>query len=398
MIVAAVGLIPVVGCGDDGDKSGDAAASKEPIVIGHAAGLSGFMRQFDYPALVGEQAAIEDINKKGGVLGRRLKLISADSKSDKVQAGTAAAKLLDQGAQFIIAPCDFDFGAAAAIEAQKKDIVGMSPCAGTVQFGVQAIGPYAYTMGNSGAGYGIAMAEWAHDQGYRSVYILQDDTLEYHKQGCRAFAARWEMLDGTSIALYDHFQGADASVASQVTRLKKLSPQPDFIMQCSVIPPALTSLRQFLSSGTNLPILASGQTFDGEFWQKSVPGVSNLFYPTFGLLDGKDPRREVNDLVARLEPKLKELISPQVIAGYSVIQAYALAAERAGSLDGPAIKAELDKFKDEDLLIGPTTFTPDLHISLQREVGIMEFQDGERSLLEMWTPHEIPPMEKWVTE
>jgi branched-chain amino acid transport system substrate-binding protein len=290
MVIVAGSIGLFAGCGGDDAKSGGAETSKEPIVIGHAAGLTGFMRQFDYPALVGEQAAIDDINKQGGVLGRKLKLISADAKSDKVGAGTAAAKLLGQGAEFIIAPCDFDFGAAAAIEAQKKNIVGMSPCAGTVQFGVQAIGPYAYTMGNSAAGYGTAMAEWAHDKGYRSVYILQDDTLEYHKQGCRSFAARWEAFSDTEIALYDHFQGADASVAAQVTRLKELDPQPDFIMECSAIPPALTSLRQILASGTKLPILASGQTFDGEFWQKSVPGVSNLFYPTFGLLDGKDPR------------------------------------------------------------------------------------------------------------
>jgi branched-chain amino acid transport system substrate-binding protein len=87
-----------------------------------------------------------------------------------------------------------------------------------------------------------------------------------------------------------------------------------------------------------------------------------------------------------------------VIAGYSVIQAYALAAKRAGTIDGAAIKDELDKFDKEDLLIGPTTFTPDLHISLEREVGIMEFQDAKRALLEMWTPQEIPPLDKWVTE
>lgn len=394
-LVAAVALSSTAAWASSSSR--DTAAAQEPIIIGVAAGLSGFMRPYDYPALLGAQVAVADINKKGGVLGRPLKIISADAKSDKVQAGTAAAELIDKGAQFIMAPCDFDYGAAAAIEAQKRKVVAISDCAGTVQFGVQGIGPYAYTMGNSGAGYGIAMAEWAHKKGWRNVYILQDDSIEYHKQGCRAFNARWKQLSGTKVALYDHFQGTDASIASQITRLKGLRPQPDFIFQCSVIPPALTSLRQILGAGIKLPILASGQTFDGEFWQKSVPGVSNLYYPTIGRLDGKDPRPAVNRLVKLLKPRLKELISPQVIGGYSVVEAFALAATRAKSVDGEALQKQFDRFKNEKLLIGPTTFTPTLHMSVKRQVAIMQFKNGKRSLLRLWTPRAIPPMEQWVS-
>jgi branched-chain amino acid transport system substrate-binding protein len=398
--IAALGI----GAGCGGSSGGGGAggggtqtASKEPIVIGQAGGFSGFMRPFDYPAYLGAQVAVRDINAKGGVLGRPLKLISSDAKSDKVQAGTSAAELLDKGAKYIIAPCDFDYGAAAAIEAQKRKIVAMSDCAGTVQFGVQGIGEYAYTMGNSGAGYAIAMAEWAYKKGWRNAYLLQDDSIEYHKQGCRAFNARWKELSGTKVALYDHFQANDASVASQVTRLKGLNPKADFVFLCSVIPPALTALRQIRAAGVDLPILASGQTFDGDFWQKSVPNVSDLYYPTIGLLDGQDPRPEVNRLVAEVKPRLKELLSPQVIGGYSAVQAFAVAAKKAGSVDGPKLQQALDSFKDEPLLTGPTTFTPDMHIAVTRRVAIMQVQKGERSLLTFWTPQSVPPLKQWVS-
>ena len=398
--IAALAVVALAGCGGSdsgGSGGGDEAASDEPIVIGQAGGFSGFMRPFDYPALVGAQVAVRDINAKGGVLGRPLKLITSDAKSDKVQAGTSAAELLDKGAKYIIAPCDFDFGAAAAIEAEKRKVVAMSDCAGTVQFGVQGIGPFAYTMGNSGAGYAVAMAEWAYEKGWRNAYLLQDDSIEYHKQGCRAFNARWKELEGAKVALYDHFQANDPSVASQVTRLKNLNPKADFVFLCSVIPPALTALRQIRSAGVDLPILASGQTFDGDHWQKSIPNVSELYYPTIGLLDGKDPRPDVNRIVTEVKPKLKELLSPQVIGGYSAVQAFAAAAEKAKSVEGPELQKALDGFKDEPLLTGPTTFTPDMHISLTRRVAILQIQDGKRSLLKFWTPKSVPPMDQWVS-
>lgn len=401
--MAAIAVMAIAGCGgsDSGGGSGGGgggeSASKEPIVIGQAAGFSGFMRPYDYPAFLGAQVAVKDINAKGGVLGRPLKLISSDAKSDKVQAGTSAAELLDKGAKYIIAPCDFDFGAAAAIEAQKREVVAMSDCAGTVQFGVQGIGPFAYTMGNSGAGYAVAMAEWAHEKGWRNAYLLQDDSIEYHKQGCRAFDARWKQLEGTKVARYDHFQADDASVASQVTRLKGLNPKADFVFLCSVIPPALTALRQIRSAGVDLPILASGQTFDGDHWQKSAPNVSDLYYPTIGLLDGKDPREDVNRIVNEVKPDAKELLSPQVIGGYSAVQAFAAAAEKAKSVEGPELQKALDSFKDEPLLTGPTTFTPEMHISVTRQVAIMQVQKGDRSLLKFWTPKSVPPMDEWVS-
>jgi branched-chain amino acid transport system substrate-binding protein len=75
-----------------------------PIVIGVVGGFTGFMSPFDTPPYQAMQLAVADVNAKGGVLGRPLKLIRADSKSDKVRAGTAAVELINKGAVFVTAP------------------------------------------------------------------------------------------------------------------------------------------------------------------------------------------------------------------------------------------------------------------------------------------------------
>jgi branched-chain amino acid transport system substrate-binding protein len=59
----------------------------------------------------------------------------------------------------------------------------------------------------------------------------------------------------------------------------------------------------------------------------------------------------------------------------------------AGSLDTTKIAAELNKFTNVPLIVGPTTFSaPGLHISLQRPMEIMGIKNGKTSYLKTATP------------
>ena len=126
LLLGACGQVPVTG--------------DENIKIGAALCLTGIQAPLDEPALKGAQLAVEEINKKGGVLGKQLELINLDCKSDPVTTGNVAVQLIDQGAQAIIAPSDFDFGGPASREAQKAGLVGISPAASSPFYGSEALG------------------------------------------------------------------------------------------------------------------------------------------------------------------------------------------------------------------------------------------------------------------
>ena len=51
--------------------------------------------------------------------------------------------------------------------------------------------------------------------------------------------------------------------------------------------------------------------------------------------------------------------------------------------------AALDTFKDEPLVIGPTTFTPDLHISTTRPITLVQGQNGVFSMVGKATVREF---------
>jgi branched-chain amino acid transport system substrate-binding protein len=80
------------------------------------------------------------------------------------------------------------------------------------------------------------------------------------------------------------------------------------------------------------------------------------------------------------------------MTGYSLVEAWALAAERAGSLDADAIRMELDKFNNEDLLVGATSFSPELHVNLFRGLQMMEVQNGKHAPIMRYTAESVPPI------
>ena len=75
---------------------GSAIFAQEEIVIGEYASLTGGSASFGQSSHKGTALAIEEINAAGGVLGKKLKLITEDDQSQAGQPATIARKLISQ--------------------------------------------------------------------------------------------------------------------------------------------------------------------------------------------------------------------------------------------------------------------------------------------------------------
>ena len=103
-----------------------------------------------------------------------------------------------------------------------------------------------------------------------------------------------------------------------------------------------------------------------------MPDLSNFYVVNYGSKYGDDPEAGVNDFFKRFEAKYgKKADVSYGLRGYSAVQAWAKAANKAGSLDGDKVAAVLDTFDKEPLVIGPTTYTKDLHIQTSRPMSII---------------------------
>ena len=89
-------------------------------MIGWAFDSKGNMAPFDGPALAAAKVRVAQINAKGGVLGRPLRIDTCDTNNNNAaKAKSCAASLLGKGAHVIFTTCDVDFATPVVQESLK---------------------------------------------------------------------------------------------------------------------------------------------------------------------------------------------------------------------------------------------------------------------------------------
>ena len=363
-----------------------ALAEEKPIIIGIATAHTGWFAIQDQGGVNAAELAVEDLNAKGGILGRKIQTVHADTKSDKAQGQKAGLEVLEKGADVILVDLDYDMGAPAALEAEKAGKISFSIGAEDVKMGVQGVGPLAFTSSPAAQLEGAAAAEWGYEKkGFKTAYILTDTLIEYNKSVCYGFDAAAKTLAGAKIVGRDTFKNGDPSIASQVTRIKNLDPAPDVIMLCSFNPGGGAAVRQIRAAGIKTPIFASS-AMDGNYWLDAVPNLSDFYYAAFGSLYGDDRRPAVNNLVARYKAKYNaEPPFSHTLMGYVAVNLYATAVERAKSTDAKQVVAALESPDGIPTILGTYTFSHDLHIQTKFPFTILSVQNGKHVALDSWT-------------
>jgi branched-chain amino acid transport system substrate-binding protein len=368
--------------------------SADKPVFGLVMSFSGWFAPIDADTIAGAKLAVAAINAAGGVLGQPIEVVEFDNKSEPPLGADGAVDVIAKGAKAILFPSDFDFGAPGAYVAQQKDVIAFSG-ASDPKFGVQGVGPLAYSTSNASQAQGGLMAEWAYKQkGWKTAYVLLDNTIAYTKSLCASFATRWTELAGKDGLLgQDTFLNNDPSITAQVTRITGLSKKPDLIFFCSYAPGGPSAIRQLRAAGVTAAI-ATGESLDGDYWIGSVPDLSNFYVVSYGSKYGDDPDANVNGFFKRFEAKYgKKADVSYGLRGYSAVQAWAEAANKAGSLAGAKVAAVLDTFDKTPLVIGPTTYTSKLHIQTTRPMAILNATNGKFSCVGRFTVESFPPLQ-----
>ena len=368
--------------------------SADKPVFGLVMSFSGWFAPIDADTIAGAKLAVAEINSAGGVLGQPIEVVEFDNKSEPPLGADGAVDVIGKGAKAILFPSDFDFGAPGAYVAKQKDVIAFSG-ASDPKFGVQGVGPLAYSTSNASQAQGGLMAEWAYKQkGWKTAYVLLDNTIAYTKSLCASFATRWTELAGKDGLLgQDTFLNNDPSITAQVTRITGLSKKPDLIFFCSYAPGGPSAIRQLRAAGVTAAI-ATGESLDGDYWIGSVPDLSNFYVVSYGSKYGDDPDANVNGFFKRFEAKYgKKADVSYGLRGYSAVQAWAEAANKAGSLAGAKVAAVLDTFDKTLLVIGPTTYTSKLHIQTTRPMAILNATNGKFSCVGRFTVELFPPLQ-----
>jgi len=369
-------------CSSDGDTA--ALDCAEPILIGAAMAQTGFMAPFDAPALATAQIAVDKINAAGGISGCQVVLEAVDTETNPDKGQQIATDLVAKGAKMLLVTCDYDINAKSSQVANDAGVLVVAPCVGSTAMGPDNGLDLGYSMGSAVPGEAAIMAEYAYENLGQTVTLFKDMSIAYTTSQCDAFETRFKELGGTVKSTQQFSQtqaGAlDKPVTAQVANAKKDAAA--VIALCSYPGGGAQALAAIRNAGVNTPVI-SGFGLDGAFWLGAVPNLSNFYTVTYASVFGDDPNPKVVELLAAYKEKTgQDAATGGLITGASTIEAFKLAIERAGSVDGAALAAEFNKFNNEDLTAGPTSFSEDLHVNVTRPMAVITVEGGKHKFIE----------------
>ena len=320
----------------------------ETILIGISAAKTGGLAPYDLQSGQLFQMRIDQINKKGGVLGKQIKVQWIDTKSDKPTAASNAEELIGNGAVAIIATCDFDFSFPAINAARGHKVPGIALCASSPKVATPAIvGPYGGSMGLGSDAEGVTMAEWARASKpqWKSAYIFKDTSLEYSKATADYFKARWVQLGGKVCGEDTFVGGPNLDLSSQITRLRGKIGELRHDLRRLVAAVRLPvdprdprrGHRQARSRRTRRSTARSSTRWPGRCRTSGPLGFACL--PTY--CQGTQTP-QVRSIAAQFKAKYGQpLGNHYALPGYALADALVAAIKAAGSTDGTKIAAAL---------------------------------------------------------
>jgi branched-chain amino acid transport system substrate-binding protein len=368
-----------------------ATQANAEILIGGAVCLTGVQAPLDEPGFKGAQVAIKQINDAGGLLGEQVRFLNIDGKSDPVTVGNAAVELIDQGAELIVAPCDFDFGGPASREAQNAGIVGISMCASDPLYSSWSLGDKQFTLSMWNTTMGATAAEYAfNERGWKTAYVVTDQFIAYTKSLSKYFIEAFETLGG-EVLLEDTYTNGDNDFSAQLARLQDLGERPDVIFISSYGTDIATIIRSIREVGIDSPVMG-GDSYDDTaiFEALGERFGSDIYFVTHTWM-GPEAHPDMPAFIEAYEEMHGGPPETSFVAtGYDTIMLLAEAVEIAGTTDGDAVAKALTS-NEFDLLTGKLTYrSAEEGHAPDKAAVIIALEEGEPSFLGWRTP-ENPP-------
>lgn len=312
--------------------------SKE-IKIGAVLPLTGSAAPYGENAKKGILLAMEEINSKDGINGRKIKVIFEDSKTDPKEAVSALHKLYQiNKIPFIIGDINSTGVLAMAPIAEKNHIILLSPGASNPK--ISDAGDYIFRNWHSDALEGEVDSDFAYNKlGWKKASVLYVNAA-YGVGLAEVFRDKFNNIGGEIVA-FEAYEQDSTDMRGQINRI--LSKNPDGIFLPGWPKEMSVALKQLKELGSKLPILSVQGFDDPSILQLAGLAAEDVI---FSIPEAPDP----NDKMVKhfnTSYKQKFNIDPGVCsaAGYDALKIYAWSIERVG-YNPEKVQKEMSVIKD----------------------------------------------------
>jgi ABC-type branched-subunit amino acid transport system substrate-binding protein len=149
--------------------SSGSSSSSGPVTYGVLSCFTGRLASLGQAMLQGARVAQSEINSAGGVLGRKVQLVTGDTSCDVADGVTATNQLLTKTISGVIGPETQEINGVEPI-LKANHIVDEFQGGDTARD--HQTDPYFFRDSPSDSQLGVAMALYAHQQGYKNAVML----------------------------------------------------------------------------------------------------------------------------------------------------------------------------------------------------------------------------------
>ncbi len=361
--VALIALVGALAC--NVDKSPE----DQGIKIGFYGALTGPTATFALSGRNGATLAVEQINAAGGVLGKKLALLSEDDRGEASEAASAVSKLITRDhVVALIGEQASSRTLAAAPIAQSYGVPMISPTSTNVE--VTKKGEYIFRACFIDAYQGRAVADFARrDLKAATAAILVDARSDYSVGLADAFRRSFEAQGGKITSELKYEEG-DADFSAQLTAIRPS--QPDVLFIPGYYTDAGLIARQAKSLGLRATLLGADGWDSPKLVEIGGDAMEGSYFANHYSVD--DPSPAVRKFVDAYKARYGAEPDSIAASSYDAMRMLADAIGRAGSTEGARVRDALASTKDFAGVTG--TITMDADRNPVKAAVILKVQGG----------------------
>jgi branched-chain amino acid transport system substrate-binding protein len=341
LLIAAAAALLVAACGSSATPSGGSSGNIKTdgagkVSYGVLSCFTGTLAVLGQAMLQGSQVAQKVINDNGGVLGKQLDLSHADTQCDEADAVPAVRQLLaSDSASGIIGPETQEIAAVSPIVSAAK--IPTEFQGGSTAFDKNT-NQYLWRDSPSDSQLGVAMALYAQKKGYKTAALLFSSDIAQQTIP-KPITATWQKFGNTIV---DTVTVAPGQTSYLTVVGKIIGEHPDVIFTQLDPQTAAVMFQNFkVLDNLAIPIVGTDVT-SGDDYLKAI--TYPIAHDHLISVYGTNATGAAADNFAKAFAA-QNGATAQPIAGanyaYDAVISLALAMDKAGTTDGPAVIAAM---------------------------------------------------------
>jgi branched-chain amino acid transport system substrate-binding protein len=316
-----------------------ARGEAKPILIGASMSLSGTYAASAKYSLEGTQLWVDDVNGRGGLLGRPVRLIYYDDKSDPNTGVQLYEKLITADkVDLIVGPYSSGVTSAVSTVAEKHHMVMLGPEAADAKIYSRGY-KYNFQAQTQAGRYMLGALTLAKTNGYKTLAMLAEDTA--FPKAVSAEVARLAGEHGLEVVFNETYPKGSSDFSALLTKVKQIG--PDVLFANSYLPDSQGIIRQSHELGVDAKMFAvavgaaepefanlgatAEYVFGATQWAPTMPWAGNV------------------EFVKAYEKKFNRPPDYHSAANYAAMQVLEAAVRQVGAIDQDKLAAAIPKLK-----------------------------------------------------